>query len=275
MRTQIIILSVFFSLTASGQILTDGVSEKEVADIILNYRDNGIKKFKIITKTKHNSKKLWKDIFFYSFKNDSLLNHKYEKYKAQFIVKNDQFIYVETQEDKNATEDYYNKNVTKTRDSANVIFRDYYKIVANDTILISRNKTIKDSTINKIVITRFHTTDSTSQINKTIKIYLKGDTIQTIDSLGTGEGMFLTYNNKEFITIEKKENQKIWTTYINETGLIWNTSPRKYYFKKYINTKTIYYNRIGLIENVIIENKEIETKYKNNETITLTPVILK
>ena len=275
MKFQLSIIALFFSLTLSSQTITDGVSESEVAHIILNYRDNGIKKFKIVAKNKHNKTKAWKYILYYTFENDSILSHKYRNDEAKFILRNNEISYFHTSKEKKAIQNYNNDNVFKTRDSANITFLDYYKIIESDTILISKSRTIIDSTIDKTVTTQYFSTDSSNHINKTIKIYLKNDSIQTIKYLDKGDGMFLTYDFKEFSLTEKINNQERYTTYLSEKGLIWNTNPREYYFKKQIITKTIYYDENGLINKIVIVNNVTDSKYKDNEVETLIPMKLK
>lgn len=221
MKIPLFVISLFLSLTTSSQILTDGVSESEVADIILNYRDNGIKEFKIIVKNRFNKSKAWKDVLYYSLENDSLLNHKYKSDIVKFIIRNNEFIYLKTPKEKKISQSINNDYIIKTRDSANVTFLNYYKIIDSDTISISKSRTIIDSVIDKTVTaTKYYTTDSTSRINKTITLHLKGDTIQTIQYLDNGEGMFLTYDSKKFTSFEKINNQEIYTTYLIDKGLL-------------------------------------------------------
>ncbi len=275
MKIPLFVISLFLSLTTSSQILTDGVSESEVADIILNYRDNGIKEFKIIVKNRFNKSKAWKDVLYYSLENDSLLNHKYKSDTVKFIIRNNEFIYLKSPKEKKISQSINSDYIIKTKDSANVTFLNYYKIIDSDTISISKSRTIIDSVIDKTVTTQYYTTDSTSRINKTITLHLKGDTIQTIQYLDKGEGMFLTYDSKKFTSFEKINNQEIHTTYLIDKGLLWNSKPKEYYFEKRIITKVINYDEFGLINKIVITNKLVDSKYKDEEVETLIPTVLK
>lgn len=275
MKIPLFVISLIFSLASLSQTITDGVSEGEVADIILNYRDNGIKKFKIVVKNRYNKTKAWKYILYYTFENDSILSHKYRNDEAKFILRNNEISYFNTSKEKKAIQNYNNDYVFKTRDSANVSFLNYYTIIESDTILISKSRTIIDSTIDKTVTTQYYSTDSTRRINKTITLYLKGDTIQTIQYLDKGEGMFLTYDSKKFTSVEKINNQEIYTTYLMDKGLLWNSNPKEYYFEKRIITKVIYYDENRLIKKIVIVNKSVDSKYKDEEVETLIPTVLK
>ena len=108
-----IITLLLLSFSTKAQILTDGGSAEIVGDIILNYKEKGVNRFKIIYKDKFGKKLSWKDVFYYSFENDSILHHNYRKYKASFLLNDDEFIYQDNEEDKKRNAEYLKTNYFK------------------------------------------------------------------------------------------------------------------------------------------------------------------
>ncbi len=121
------------------------------------------------------------------------------------------------------------------------------------------------------ITTRFYSNDTLEKFIKKEIIILKNDTIQEIYYVDNGDGMFETNNFKQFTSTQKKGNKELFSTYRYEKTWIYNSSPKKYWYSKYIEKKTVYYNHKGLIKKIVISNDELDTRYKNIEITTLTP----
>lgn len=212
-KTLAFALLLLLPFVISSQILTDAVSEEEVAKIILNYKLNGYDKFSIKAESSFNGKKNWFGLFIYEFTNDSTLIHNYEEHEATFVLMEDLFVYQETESDIKRREKYLNENYIKTRYSANISIKEYYTIIEKDSILRANEKIIFDSLPNMYITTRFYSNDTLEKIYKKEIIILKNDTIQEIYYVDIGDGMFETNNFKQFTSTQKKGNKELYSTY--------------------------------------------------------------
>lgn len=253
-----IIILLLLSFSTEAQLLTDGASEEIVGDIILNYKDKGITKFKIIYKHKSGKKLLWKDVFYYSFENDSVLHHKYEKYKAIYILKDNEFIYQDNEDDKKRNTEYLKTNYFKEVVDSNVITWEKYEIQGLDTVLCYQNIEVRDTVGNKITISNKSKSDDGSYVSLREKYYLINDTIRTI-IYRKHKGRWLIYLDDKNVKEEfEKKEKDVYVEYIIGKQLVeGNYYPLRYRYSTQIVTKTIYYTEERLIEKIIVENKEI------------------
>lgn len=187
------LVSILTSLFSFSQTITDAADEDDISEIILNYHEHGIKHFLIISQNSFNRKKYKKHKFEYTFLNDTLLEHTYNKTKVYFSLKDSTFTYVESERDKllngkyiENEEVYYSIN----EDSANVNKFKQFHIVDEDTIFYFSLETIiiNDSSFERIAT---YIVDSVTHKNKSIVEHLLGDTIHRLEYKYTGNNYFL------------------------------------------------------------------------------------
>ncbi len=135
MKSLLFFLMIFFPSIMFCQLLDDSNYEKEVNEIVFNYKGFNVKKFKIKYESKFNNNDLNLDTYYYNFINDSTLIHNFQKYDATYVIRGDKFVYQETESDTKRIKKYFSENYTKSKDSANISFKEYYKIIDEDTIL--------------------------------------------------------------------------------------------------------------------------------------------
>ncbi len=259
---------ILFSLSVKSQSTDDLIRDEEITEIILNFKKNGIRKFKIGIQIQENEDKPEKYTYRYSIDNDSIITFKsrdrFKFDKQKFILRDKYFVYLWNKELQDAIDKWETKHFSKKRDSANVIFINHFDIVENDTILVWKYKTVIDSISNNSITNGYSVNPDTLK-RRTEKNYLKDGTIQELYYTLDSEGLYLYLDFKEKSTVVKTENQETFTTYTIRKQIIANSSPREYRKSSTIETKVIYYNQNGLIEKIslvsnYVENHNIETR---------------
>jgi hypothetical protein len=152
MKILLFIASIILSGTCIGQIGADSPYEIEnINQIILNYRDNGIEKFKVKYKYKFNSQRFSGFNFttYYTFKNDSVFTLKNKNGQQNWIIRGNIIQYLSTVgEEKDTVKFVRNPNFIPHKistDSANFSIEYYYVVHIPDSQITYKSWTIRDS----------------------------------------------------------------------------------------------------------------------------------
>ncbi len=240
--------------------MTEDFKDSDIQEIILNYRQHKVFKFQIAGKLIFDNQKFVRGHkFYYSIDQDSLLTHIYKKQKYNFIIRNTEFIYLESEVEKSLQSK--NKYLIEY-DSARTNFTKFYKINNNDTIISSYFKETKDS-LNRIIESINWNYLDSKYCRKHLYTYNSDTTTETYFNYEHGKWC-LDY---EVQIIEKK----IEVFSLNKVRIYTNgnyrrisNNPKENYTHDYQVTRTINYYKNQCIKNITTEVKVFNWSHENS-----------
>jgi len=258
----VILFAVVF--ICKGQIRIDMCVEKEIGEIIMNYKAHGIQKFKI--KYQESMRGGSKVVFFYSFENDTVFTHHYTDYTcyvnhkscyeksdtSKFVIRKGKFVYCPSASD---LKDYPpSKNFFfKTVDSGNVKINKCFNIKGSDTVLNYRERITFDS--NNLEIRKLWGYSDNYANHLTETEYLKGDTVFVKESeFKYGNWILRTAKRTKKSVIEEpyKKTEIEYDDDFNYQQIQFENIQRTL-----LTTKTTYFNKQNVISKIRVERKGV------------------
>jgi hypothetical protein len=261
----------FFLISAlcNGQIVEEGVNSKDIREIILNYSDHHVAKFKITYKVKFNDRKyIRKQTLYFSIKNDSFLTQKYKRFAEDFnfVIRNKQIIYISN---KGEAELKPNKYFTIKQDSVNVSFEKTFRIDQQDTLPYYLKQVTYDS-LKRITEHIDWNYDEPRYCHKW-NYYYNADTITKDYFKNDSINWYIVSRELLTSTLTNDIGPKLYRTTLTENS--YGTSyflNGEFTTSKYKNIKVTNYNKEELIQSIIREENEYplsDNRLKNSKRI--------
>lgn len=263
---------LFIATLCKGQIVGDGINRKDIQEIILNYNDHHVAKFKIHHKVKYDhGKYVRKQTFYFSIKNDSFLTQKYKRFAEDFnfVIRNKQIIYISN---KGEVELKPNKYFTIKYDSAQVSYEKTLRINKQDTLPYYLEQITYDSL--KRITEHIDWNYDESRYCHKWNYYYNADTITKDYFKNDGLNWYIVSRELLTSTFTNDIKANISSTILTEN--IYSTS----YFQngesstnKSKNIKVTNYNKENLIQSILREENDYplsNNRFKNSKrTIVL------